>query len=97
MILEIFNRLPNNDILKPHAVSLLRLCMVLLEKENEENAMICLRIIIDLHKNFRQILESDVQAFLDIVQKLYCELPKTVAILFKEPPRAATPKAAPQG
>lgn len=57
--------------------------MYLLEIENEDNAVICLRIIIDLHKIFRPSLESEVQPFLDIVQKLYAELPKTVAMTFK--------------
>ncbi len=57
--------------------------MYLLEVENEENAIICLRIIIDLHKNYRPSLESEVQPFLDVVQKIYNELPKTVQITFK--------------
>lgn len=56
--------------------------MYLLEIENEDNAVICLRIIIDLHKIFRPTLENEVQPFLDIVQKLYAELPKTVAMTF---------------
>ena len=36
-----------------YATQLLKLMMYLLEKDNEENAVICLRIILDLHKNFR--------------------------------------------
>lgn len=52
-ILEIIARLPNNDSLKQNVTNLLKLVMYLLEIENEENALICLRIIIDLHKNYR--------------------------------------------
>lgn len=81
-LLEIFNRLPNNELLKPLAGDLLKLMMNLLEIENEENCIICLRIIIDLHKNFRPLLESEVQPFLDFVQHLYSELPKTVNNIF---------------
>src|SRR3569623_275398 len=53
ILLEILNRLPNNELLRPYVTSLLKLTMFLLEVENEENAVICLRIIIDLHKNYR--------------------------------------------
>ena len=53
IILEILSRLPNNDSLKVYVSNLLKLAMYLLEMENEENAIICLRIIIDLNKNYR--------------------------------------------
>ena len=48
----------------------------------EENAVICLRIIFDLHKNFRPTLECEVQPFLDFVQRIYQGLPKTVELVF---------------
>jgi transformation/transcription domain-associated protein len=66
--------------------------MYLLEVENEENACICLRIIIDLHKTYRATLEQEVQPFLDIVQKFYTELPKTLTAAFLD---ANKPKPAP--
>ena len=88
-VLEILNRLPNNEHLRPFSHNLLKLSMYLLEVENEENAVICLRIIIDLHKNYRPNLENEVQAFLDIVQKIYTELPNTVALTFEASPKDA--------
>jgi transformation/transcription domain-associated protein len=91
ILLEILNRLPNNELLRPYVHNLLKLSMFLLEIENEENAVICLRIIIDLHKNYRPTLESEVQPFLDVVQKLYSELPKTVAYTFRERPPPVQP------
>ena len=68
---------------------MLSLCMKLLETDNEENAVICLRIIFDLHKNFRPTLEREVQPFLDFVQKVYQTLPKTVT---QAPPPHASPR-----
>lgn len=61
MLLEVLNRLPNNETLRPHVQSMLSLCMKLLDTDNEENAVICLRIIFDLHKNFRPTLEREVR------------------------------------
>lgn len=91
IILEILNRLPNNDLLRKYVPNLLKLSMYLLEVENEENAVICLRIIIDLHKNYRPSLESEVQPFLDIVQKIYNELPNTVALTFRGSSKQSRP------
>jgi hypothetical protein len=54
----------------------------LLEKDNEENAVICLRIILDLHKNFRPHLEAEVQPFLDFVRQIYQNFPSTVNEFF---------------
>jgi transformation/transcription domain-associated protein len=92
-VLDILNRLPTTPALQPYAANLLKLSMFLLEVENEENAVICLRIIIDLHKSFRPMLENDVQPFLNIVQKIYSDLPATVATVFsaKEAPKPAGP------
>ena len=117
MLLEVLNRLPNNETLRPHVPSMLSLCMKLLETDNgaahrhscassagmalpcpahyictlkipcsqpshpfvklpltcspsEENAVICLRIIFDLHKNFRPHLEREVEPFLQFVQRI---------------------------
>ncbi len=54
----------------------------MLEKDNEENAVICLRIILDLHKNFRPHLEAEVQPFLDFVRQIYHNFPTTVNEFF---------------
>jgi transformation/transcription domain-associated protein len=91
-VLDILNRLPTTAALQPYAANLLKLSMFLLEVENEDNAVICLRIIIDLHKNYRPMLEGDVQPFLDIVQKIYSDLPATVAAVFSAAAAAATSK-----
>jgi transformation/transcription domain-associated protein len=96
ILLEILNRLPNNDLLRPNVSPLMRLAMFLLEVENEENAIICLRIIIDLHKNYRPSLDAEVQPFLDIVQKFYTELPNTVQHFFGENASSSQAQTQPQ-
>jgi transformation/transcription domain-associated protein len=45
--------------------------MVVLDQDNEDNAIICIRIIFDLHKNYRPALENEVQPFLDFVRGMY--------------------------
>ncbi|XP_030782403.1 transformation/transcription domain-associated protein-like [Rhinopithecus roxellana] len=56
-----------------------------LETENEENVLICLRIIIELHKQFRPPITQEIHHFLDFVKQIYKELPKVVNRYFENP------------
>ena len=69
---------PNSEVLKPYVTTCLSQCMTVLRTDNEENALVALRIIFDLHKNFRPDLEKEVQPFLDFVKSIYQSLPATV-------------------
>lgn len=60
LILEMLYRLPTNDTIKLQVKSLLTLMLKLLEIDNEVNVLICLKIIIELHKYFRPIFNSEV-------------------------------------
>ncbi|KAI8605964.1 hypothetical protein EDD21DRAFT_315697 [Dissophora ornata] len=92
-ILEILHRFPHNDSFRAYAPELLRLLMHLLRVENEDNAVICLKTIIDLHRSYKQILESQVQPFIDIVQEMYRNMEQTVKDNFDNPstPASQTP------
>lgn len=54
------HRLPTNEALKPYVVSILSLMFKLLEIDNEENVLVCLKIIIELHKHFRPTFSIEV-------------------------------------
>ncbi|KAK2117152.1 hypothetical protein P7K49_004038 [Saguinus oedipus] len=55
------------------------------QTENEENVLICLRIIIELHKQFRPPITQEIHHFLDFVKQIYKELPKVVNRYFENP------------
>ncbi|CAI5993061.1 unnamed protein product [Closterium sp. NIES-65] len=84
VVLEVLNRLPHSEALQPYVPELLRAALTVLATDNEDNAMVALRIIFDLHKNFRPKLEHDVQPFLDFVCKIYQSFPATVSFFFDE-------------
>lgn len=44
--------------------------MLFFKTENEENVLICLRIIIELHKQFRPPITQEVSVYLDSIYKL---------------------------
>jgi transformation/transcription domain-associated protein len=87
-LLETIHRLPNTEKMRGFVVELLQYIMNVLKAENETNAIVCLRIIIELHKNCRNYkpplsLDSWVSPFLDFVLSLYKDLAETVKLTFQ--------------
>ncbi|XP_012878859.1 PREDICTED: transformation/transcription domain-associated protein [Dipodomys ordii] len=85
LVLEIIHRIPTNEHLRPHTKNVLSVMFRFLETENEENVLICLRIIIELHKQFRPPITQEIHHFLDFVKQIYKELPKVVNRYFENP------------
>ncbi|XP_044261128.1 transcription-associated protein 1 [Tribolium madens] len=86
LILEMLYRLPTNDLLRPYVKSILSLMLRLLEIDNEENVLICLKIIIELHKQYRPAFNLEIQHFLQFVKSIYSDLPNHMDKIFE--PRA---------
>ncbi|KAI7899883.1 uncharacterized protein BX663DRAFT_576399 [Cokeromyces recurvatus] len=94
IILEIIYRLPQTEALKEYVPELCRALMKILRVENEDNAVVCVKIIIDLHRSFRPMLEDQVQPFLDIVQEIFQNMEQTVKDAFDDPDQISTPLSA---
>ena len=84
-VLEMLNKLPHNEHLRPHDKTVLAMATKALRAENEENALVCLRVIFDLHRNFRPSLEFEVEPFLEFVRSVYENVEETVKATFGEP------------
>ncbi|XP_031475658.1 uncharacterized protein LOC116247605 isoform X2 [Nymphaea colorata] len=84
VVVEVLNRLPHSEVLRPFVQDLLKVAMQVLTLDNEENGLICMRIIFDLLRNFRPTLEAEVQPFLDFVCKIYQNFESTVSYFFEE-------------
>lgn len=87
LILEMIHRLPTSEVLRPYVNSILTLMLKLLQIDNEENVLVCLRIIIELHKQYRPAFNPEIQMFLSFVRNIYSDLPKHLPKIFE--PRAA--------
>jgi transformation/transcription domain-associated protein len=57
--------------LKDYAKDIMGLLMHILRTDNEENAVISLKIMIDLHRNYKALVADQVQPFLDFVFEMY--------------------------
>ncbi|XP_072415930.1 transformation/transcription domain-associated protein isoform X1 [Chiloscyllium punctatum] len=85
LVLEIIHRIPTNEHLRSHTKNILSVMFRFLEVENEENVLICLRIIIELHKQFRPPITQEIHHFLDFVKQIYNDLLKVVTRYFEKP------------
>lgn len=65
---------------------ILSLTLKLLEIDNEENVLVCLKIIIELHKQYRPAFNAEIKHFLQFVKSIYSELPNHMNKIFE--PRA---------
>ncbi|RKP22048.1 hypothetical protein ROZALSC1DRAFT_26560 [Rozella allomycis CSF55] len=83
LMLEIMNHLPCNESVKQNVGALAGLCMGVIENDNEENALVALRVFVDFQRNFRPLMEDRVQPFLDFVIALYDRLPELVNEAFE--------------
>lgn len=97
-IIETIYRYPQHEAAKPHAERLMQVMLRAVKEDNEDNATIAFKVIIDLHRSFKSVLQSQVQPFLELVQQLYLNMRSAVAEAFgteQSPGQAAS--VAPSG
>jgi transformation/transcription domain-associated protein len=81
-ILEILHRLPVNDHYREYARDIMTVLMQIVRTDNEDNAVMSLKIMIDLHRQFNSIITDQVQPFLDFVCEMYANMPNLVKEAF---------------
>ncbi|CAH0749160.1 unnamed protein product [Diatraea saccharalis] len=88
LILEMIHRLPINETLRSYVKSILILMLKLMEIENEENVLVCLKIFMELHKQYRPAYstEVDIHKFLQWVKGIYSDLPNHLPKIFEPKP-----------
>ncbi len=83
IVLETTHRMPQHDVFKPYADPLMTAMLNVLRDDNEDNAVLALKVIIDLHRSFKAVLQDQVQPFLELVKKLYANMKNTVEQAFE--------------
>ncbi|KAI4289198.1 MAG: hypothetical protein L6R35_001538 [Caloplaca aegaea] len=92
-ILEIFHRLPMShaDVLRPYAAGIVDLLMNLVRTENEDNAILCMKTIMDLERYQTEATTNKVQPFLELIQEMFDTMEQVVRETFDTPIHAAVP------
>ena len=78
--------------MKPHVSNLVRLLMSVLTTDAEENAVLCVKTMLELHKNYQALLEESVVVFVKTYGDLIKNLNRTMSVHFgpkPEPPRVS--------
>jgi transformation/transcription domain-associated protein len=60
----------------------MKMMVTVVREDNEENAVMAIKVIIDLHRHLKTELEGEVAPFLQLVGDLYKNFKKSVAIAF---------------
>ncbi|PKI83589.1 transcription-associated protein 1 [Malassezia vespertilionis] len=81
-IIEAIYRYPQHEAVRSHAERLMQVMLRAVHEDNEENATVAFKAIIDLHRSFKSVLQPQVQPFLELVQKLYLNMGNAVAEAF---------------
>ncbi|CZR69557.1 related to the component Tra1 of the SAGA complex [Phialocephala subalpina] len=79
-VLEILHRLPVNppEPFEPYAEEVVDLLMNLVKTDNEENAALCVKTIMDIMRHQTKVLQDKVQPFLTLIQELFDQMESVV-------------------
>ncbi|AEO62746.1 TRA1-like protein [Thermothielavioides terrestris NRRL 8126] len=81
-VLEIFHRLPTSQVspepFEPYAEEVVDLLMHLVRNDNEDNAVLCIKVISDIMRHQHKIMGNKVQPFLSLIQELFEQLERIV-------------------
>lgn len=88
LVLEIIHRSIMTETFQPYAEEILVTLTRILELENEDNGVLCMKIITSLHKAYKTTLQHHVDPFIDIINKVYDNMDETVNNVFSESQQA---------
>ncbi|KAK7561566.1 hypothetical protein IWX47DRAFT_824151 [Phyllosticta citricarpa] len=91
-ILEILHRLPMSppEALEPHAPQIVDRLMALVRTENEDNAVLCMKTIMDFERYQTKVLADRVQPYLDLIAELFENVDTIVKDMFDNPTGSAS-------
>lgn len=77
------------DALKPYAATIVDLLMGLVRTENEDNAVLCMKTVMDLERYQTEATAGRVQPFLDLIQEMFETMEQVVKDTFDSPAQGA--------
>ncbi|KAF2269491.1 hypothetical protein CC78DRAFT_612460 [Lojkania enalia] len=86
-VLEILHRLPMTpiEVVEPHALKIVDKLMSLVKIENEDNAVLCMKTMMDFLRVQTKPLAGRVQLFLDLIQEMFDMMEQAVQDTFDNP------------
>ena len=72
LIVDVLQRLPQNETVKPYIHELLCLALQVIRTDNEENALICMHIFSDVFRTHKPQDPESAVSFLEFVKGVCC-------------------------
>ena len=80
----------HNEILKPYAPDIADVLMGLVRTENEDNAILCMKTVMDLERHQTEATAQKVQPFLDLILEMFQAMEQVVRETFDTPVQGST-------
>jgi transformation/transcription domain-associated protein len=71
VLLEIINRLPVNEAIRPYATPIFNCMLHILRHDNEENGVIACKTLLDIVRSYRPLTDDSLSEFLSIFQEAF--------------------------
>jgi transformation/transcription domain-associated protein len=78
VLVEIINRIPASEALRPHANKLAMTMLHILRTDTEDNAVTCVKTIVDMVRSLKVLTDEHVASFLKYFQELLGSVPELV-------------------
>ncbi len=78
------------EVVEPYAPKIVDLLMKLVRNENEENAVLCMKTIMDFQRHQTKVLAERVQPFLNLIQEMFQMMEQAVTDTFDTPSQSTT-------
>lgn len=78
------------EALKPYAADIVDLLMGLVRTENEDNAILCMKTIMDLERHQPEATAAKVQPFLDLILEMFQAMEQVVKDTFDTPAQGSS-------
>ena len=80
---------------KPYAAGIVDTLLALIRTENEDNAVLCMKTVMDLERHQVEATAGKVQPFLDLIQEIFVAMEQVVKDTFDSPSTGTTSGSTP--
>lgn len=89
LILETIHRMPANEHVRPLAPEITLLMIHIMRTDNEDNAVAAIKVVLDMYRGHRQVLDTQVKAFMEVILEIFKDVPSVIQSLIETPPQAS--------
>ncbi|WAR58696.1 hypothetical protein PtB15_10B34 [Puccinia triticina] len=82
LLLDILCRVPAHEAMKTNALKVMNMLIDIIRNDNEESVMISFKLVVDLYRSFKVILEPTVAPFFQTILEMYDLVPATTEEIF---------------